>query len=79
MPIPETKQKDIRSAPAPWKSLVAGATAGGIEGFATYPFEYAKTMMQFAPDGKTPDGKLIVRVPSLLLFPSYMQQNTHLS
>lgn len=37
------------SAPAAWKSLLAGATAGAVEGFATYPFEYAKTMMQFAP------------------------------
>lgn len=38
-----------QSAPAAWKSLVAGATAGAVEGFTTYPFEYAKTMMQFGP------------------------------
>lgn len=41
----ETKQ----AGPAAWKSLLAGATAGAVEGFATYPFEYAKTMLQFAP------------------------------
>jgi len=29
-------------------SLVAGATAGGIEGFVTYPFEFIKTQSQFA-------------------------------
>jgi solute carrier family 25 citrate transporter 1 len=37
------------AAPAAWKSLLAGATAGAVEGFATYPLEFAKTMMQFAP------------------------------
>jgi solute carrier family 25 citrate transporter 1 len=27
-------------------SLIAGGTAGGIESFLTYPFEYAKTRVQ---------------------------------
>jgi len=40
-------QTTTKPKPAAWKSLIAGATAGGIEGAATYPFEYAKTMMQF--------------------------------
>lgn len=43
------KDAKQQSAPAAWKSLLAGATAGAVEGFATYPFEYAKTMLQFAP------------------------------
>jgi hypothetical protein len=55
--------------PSPWKSLVAGATAGAIEGAATYPFEYAKTMMQFAPDAKIgvpgTSAQIIVSCPSL--------------
>jgi len=42
-----TQTTTSRPRPAAWKSLIAGATAGGIEGAATYPFEYAKTMMQF--------------------------------
>lgn len=32
---------------------MAGATAGAIEGAATYPFEFAKTMLQFAPSNPT--------------------------
>ena len=31
----------------PLASLLAGATAGAIEGFVTYPTEYAKTQLQF--------------------------------
>lgn len=29
-----------------WKSLIAGGVAGGIEGFCTYPAEFAKTRLQ---------------------------------
>lgn len=32
----------------PLYSLIAGATAGAVEGFATYPIEYTKTVSQFA-------------------------------
>ncbi|KAK9449889.1 mitochondrial carrier domain-containing protein [Limtongia smithiae] len=32
--------------PAPWKSLVAGGVAGGVEAAVTYPFEFAKTRLQ---------------------------------
>jgi solute carrier family 25 citrate transporter 1 len=32
--------------PEAWKSFVAGASAGAIEGFITYPFEFAKTRLQ---------------------------------
>lgn len=37
----------------PWKSLVAGATAGAIEGCITYPFEFAKTRLQLVPKNST--------------------------
>ncbi|KAI3406132.1 CTP1 [Candida oxycetoniae] len=30
----------------PWKSFIAGGTAGAIEGVITYPFEFAKTRLQ---------------------------------
>ncbi|GAA5827746.1 hypothetical protein JCM11251_007652 [Rhodosporidiobolus azoricus] len=41
---------------APHLALIAGATAGAIEGAATYPFEYLKTQTQFAhrQTGKPP-------------------------
>lgn len=32
----------------PWQALVAGATAGAVEGFVTYPTEYVKTASQFS-------------------------------
>ncbi|GAA6025256.1 hypothetical protein JCM8202_001933 [Rhodotorula sphaerocarpa] len=40
----------------PQLALVAGAFAGAVEGFATYPFEYLKTQTQFAhrQTGKPP-------------------------
>ncbi|KAG9052275.1 hypothetical protein FS842_010217 [Serendipita sp. 407] len=31
----------------PWHSLLAGATAGAVEGFVTYPTEFVKTSSQF--------------------------------
>lgn len=31
----------------PFASLLAGATAGGVESFVTYPFESLKTQLQF--------------------------------
>jgi hypothetical protein len=31
----------------PLASLLAGATAGGVESFVTYPFESLKTQLQF--------------------------------
>lgn len=34
----------------PLASLLAGTTAGAIEGFVTYPTEFAKTRLQFAND-----------------------------
>ncbi|BGP51372.1 hypothetical protein JCM10450v2_007310 [Rhodotorula kratochvilovae] len=41
---------------APHLALIAGAFAGGVEGFTTYPFEYLKTQTQFAhrSDAKPP-------------------------
>lgn len=37
-----------KKSEAPHLALIAGAFAGGVEGFATYPFEYLKTQTQFA-------------------------------
>jgi solute carrier family 25 citrate transporter 1 len=36
----------VHKKPDAWKSFVAGASAGAIEGFITYPFEFAKTRLQ---------------------------------
>jgi solute carrier family 25 (mitochondrial citrate transporter), member 1 len=36
----------------PIVSLIAGGTAGGIEAFLTYPFEFAKTRVQLRSEGK---------------------------
>ncbi|GAA5920101.1 hypothetical protein JCM1841_004097 [Sporobolomyces salmonicolor] len=42
--------------PSPHLALIAGATAGAVEGAITYPFEYLKTQTQFASrtTGKPP-------------------------
>ncbi|RCK58165.1 Tricarboxylate transport protein [Candida viswanathii] len=37
----------------PWKSFVAGGTAGAIEGVITYPFEFAKTRLQLISKSST--------------------------
>ncbi|POY72652.1 hypothetical protein BMF94_4480 [Rhodotorula taiwanensis] len=43
------------------KSLFAGVVAGGIEGFLTYPAEYAKTVSQFQSKGNAkPAGPLTI-------------------
>lgn len=43
-----TEQKVITT---PLVSLVSGAIAGGVEAFATFPFEFAKTRLQLRSDG----------------------------
>ncbi|PWZ01511.1 mitochondrial carrier [Testicularia cyperi] len=47
----------------PLYSLIAGTTAGAVEGFATYPIEYTKTVSQFAAKAgeKAPGPISIVR------------------
>ncbi|EPQ30919.1 uncharacterized protein PFL1_01817 [Pseudozyma flocculosa PF-1] len=47
----------------PLYSLIAGTTAGAVEGFATYPIEYTKTVSQFAAKAgeKAPGPIAIVR------------------
>lgn len=37
----------------PLVSLISGGTAGAIEAFATYPFEFAKTRVQLRNEGKS--------------------------
>ncbi|KAK9462006.1 mitochondrial carrier domain-containing protein [Lipomyces oligophaga] len=61
---------DSTTAPArppPWKSLVAGGIAGGVEAAVTYPFEFAKTRLQLVDKshvGSRNPIKLIYRVAS---------------
>ncbi|KIM29237.1 hypothetical protein M408DRAFT_328914 [Serendipita vermifera MAFF 305830] len=38
----------------PWQSLAAGATAGAVEGFVTYPMEFLKTRSQFGGQHEKP-------------------------
>lgn len=38
----------------PWHSLLAGATAGAVEGFVTYPTEFVKTTSQFGGQRQKP-------------------------
>ncbi|PWN50203.1 mitochondrial carrier [Violaceomyces palustris] len=57
-PSVTAKRKD-----KPLFSLIAGTTAGAVEGFATYPIEYTKTVAQFASKSgeKAPGPITIVR------------------
>jgi hypothetical protein len=48
----------------PLASLLAGATAGAIEGFVTYPTEYAKTQLQFGAKNAASANGVAVRVSS---------------
>lgn len=42
------KERNALAKTNPIFSLASGTLAGAIEGFATYPIEYTKTMSQFA-------------------------------
>lgn len=43
---------DAKAKEKPIASLIAGATAGGVEAFITYPLENLKTQLQFGgPNG----------------------------
>ncbi|OAA60306.1 Mitochondrial carrier domain protein [Niveomyces insectorum RCEF 264] len=42
---PTVKSKD-QTPPKPWQSVLAGASAGGVESLVTYPTEYVKTRQQ---------------------------------
>lgn len=48
VPPPSAPKATTSSSEKPLASLLAGTTAGAIEGFVTYPTEYAKTQLQFA-------------------------------
>ncbi|KAG7529571.1 hypothetical protein FFLO_05543 [Filobasidium floriforme] len=48
VPPPSAPKASTSSSEKPLASLLAGTTAGAIEGFVTYPTEYAKTQLQFA-------------------------------
>ena len=52
------KSKDL-----PLASLLAGATAGGVESFMTFPLESLKTQLQFgAMDGAKVSRRIINRM-----------------
>ncbi|KAK9457792.1 mitochondrial carrier domain-containing protein [Dipodascopsis uninucleata] len=58
-------QKNDKKNIPPWKSLVAGGVAGGVEAAITYPFEFAKTRLQLVDvsNRKTTNPiKLVVQV-----------------
>lgn len=42
---------DASNRTSPLISLLAGGTAGGVEAFCTYPFEFAKTRVQLYGHG----------------------------
>lgn len=44
---PNTKMADAKAKEKPIASLIAGASAGGVEAFITYPLENLKTQLQF--------------------------------
>lgn len=48
VPPPSAPKASTSSSEKPLASLLAGTAAGAIEGFVTYPTEYAKTQLQFA-------------------------------
>ncbi|CEH13650.1 mitochondrial tricarboxylate transporter [Ceraceosorus bombacis] len=55
--VPPAKKRQEK----PLNSLVAGAFAGAVEGFATYPTEYVKTQAQFAvASGAKPPGPFAI-------------------
>lgn len=43
-----TKERNALAKTNPLFSLASGTFAGSVEGFATYPIEYTKTVSQFA-------------------------------
>lgn len=56
----------------PSVSLISGGIAGGVEGAATYPFEYAKTRAQLLRSSKT--GAKPSRNPFLVVAQTYKQE-----
>jgi solute carrier family 25 citrate transporter 1 len=55
----EAESKNHKSTP-PLVSLISGGVAGGVEGFLTYPFEFAKTRVQL---GRLPGSLQNTQVP----------------
>lgn len=60
-----------RTRPSAWKSLVAGGTAGAVEAATTYPFEFAKTRLQFRAKNDAP---LSTRNPFVLIAKTVRQE-----
>jgi hypothetical protein len=61
----QTMSSSRASAPPQHVSLLAGMAAGGIEGFVTYPAEFAKTRAQFVASGASGTGRVSGKTPSL--------------
>ena len=64
VPVTESGKAQERPKPSPYRSVIAGATAGAIEISITYPFEFAKTRSQL--NRRLPDAKKLPWPP----FPS---------
>jgi solute carrier family 25 citrate transporter 1 len=54
------KDKNGKPSTPPLVSLISGGVAGGVEGFLTYPFEFAKTRVQL---GRLPGSLQSSRIP----------------
>lgn len=68
MPKPTGVASKGKQREKPLASLLAGATAGAIEGFVTYPTEYAKTQLQFgAKNAAGADGVIVKVGPQISL------------
>ena len=63
-PVTESGKAQEKPKPSPYRSVIAGATAGAIEISITYPFEFAKTRSQL--NRRLPDAKKLPWPP----FPS---------
>jgi solute carrier family 25 citrate transporter 1 len=56
----------------PVVSLLAGGVAGGVEAFATYPFEFAKTRVQLRQHAST--AKITSKNPFVVIAQIYKQE-----
>jgi solute carrier family 25 citrate transporter 1 len=59
-PVSTQGGKNHKPSTPPLVSLISGGVAGGVEGFLTYPFEFAKTRVQL---GRLPNSLPSAQIP----------------